>query len=212
MEFELNEYAEDLSRQDNALLDELERYTNTNMLQPRMLSGKVQGRFLSFISKLIAPNNILEIGTYSGYSTLCLAEGLQANGMLHSIDINDELKDVHDKFLNKSKDASKIRIHYGDAVQIIPTLSDIKWDLVFIDADKVNYIEYYKMLISKMNKGGVLIADNVLWSGKVLDPIEREEDRDTKSLHEFNHFVRNDMRVENFLLPVRDGLMIIRVK
>ncbi|MBX2984941.1 MAG: O-methyltransferase [Bacteroidia bacterium] len=207
----IEEYAENASTLNDLLLDELERYTQTNMLQPRMLSGKVQGRFLSFVSKLIQPIHVLEIGTYSGYSALCMAEGLTSNGMLHTIDINDELEDVHDKFIKKSRFSRQIHIHYGNALNIIPEISLSKWDLVFIDADKSNYLNYYKMVLPNMNRGGVLIADNVLWSGKVLDIKERENDRDTKSLHEFNQFVLNDNRVENFLLPFRDGLMIVRV-
>ncbi len=207
----IEEYAENASTLNDLLLDELERYTKTNMLQPRMLSGKVQGRFLSFVSKLIQPIHVLEIGTYSGYSALCMAEGLTSNGMLHTIDINDELEDVHDKFIKKSRFSRQIHIHYGNALNIIPEISLSKWDLVFIDADKSNYLNYYKMVLPNMNRGGVLIADNVLWSGKVLDIKERENDRDTKSLHEFNQFVLNDNRVENFLLPFRDGLMIVRV-
>ncbi|MCK9480757.1 MAG: O-methyltransferase [Bacteroidia bacterium] len=207
----IHEYAEECTNLENQLLDDLERYTQTNMLQSRMLSGKIQGRLLAFISKLRQPKHILEIGTFSGYSALCLAEGLESNGLLYTIDINDELADVHEKYILKSQYSKQINIQYGDALDLVPKIHS-KWDLVFIDADKMNYINYYNMVLPNMNKGGVIIADNVLWSGKVLDNMERLNDRDTKALHDFNVLVRNDSRVENFLLPVRDGLMILRVK
>jgi len=207
----IQDYADSHTQSGSELLDELFRHTQTQVLQPRMISSKIQGRFLSMISKIAKPTHILEIGTYTGYSALCLAEGLQDKGMLHTIDINDELRDVQELFIGKSDFASKITLHTGNALDLIPTLSGIEWDLVFIDADKDNYSNYYDMVLPLMKKGGIIIADNVLWSGKVTDPIERQNDLDTKSLHLFNEKILADKRVENILLPFRDGLMMARV-
>lgn len=206
----IEEYAESFSRPENKLLDELFHYTQTSVLKPRMISGKVQGRVLSMLSHLVKPQFILEIGTYTGFSALCLAEGLNDVGELHSIDINDELRAVQEQFIEKSDYAHKIYLHTGDAQHIIPKLN-YPWDIVFIDADKENYITYYEMVMPDMMKGGIIIADNVLWSGKVTDEKLRETDKQTKALHTFNKHVQNDPRVENFLLPFRDGLMIARV-
>ncbi len=202
-------YAEAHSSAESDLLAELNRDTNANVLIPRMLSGHLQGRILSMFSKLIMPRNILEIGTYTGYSALCMAEGLLEGGELHTIDINEELETRVLKYFNKSEYSNALKLHIGNALEIIPKL-DLEFDMVFIDADKENYLNYYKLLIDKLPQGAVIIADNVLWSGKVIDESQLVNDVETKALHEFNQFVKNDDRVENVLMPVRDGLMVIR--
>lgn len=207
----LLQYAEKHSSAETNVLQELNRHTHAQVMMPRMLSGHLQGRILSMISKMKQPQRILEIGTYTGYSALCLAEGLAENGRLHTIDVNDELETVSRQFIGKSAYADKIVQHFGDARVIIPGLQE-KFDLVFIDADKESYGLYYDMLIDKMESGGLIIADNVLWSGKVLDETALNKDKDTRALHLFNQHVQADERVENVLLPVRDGLMLIRKK
>jgi predicted O-methyltransferase YrrM len=173
-----------------------------------MLSGHLQGRILSMMSKMINPKYILEIGTYTGYSAICLAEGMQSDGKLITIDINEELSDMSQAYFAKAGFNKNIESHVGNALDIIPTLNH-SWDLVFIDADKVNYSNYYDLVINGLNHGGFIIADNVLWSGKVVEPI-MPNDKDTKELLEFNKKVNEDSRVENVLMPVRDGLMILR--
>ncbi|HNP18200.1 MAG TPA: O-methyltransferase [Fulvivirga sp.] len=202
------DYAEGYSQAESSVLKELNRETNAKVLQPRMLSGHLQGRVLSMFSKMISPKNILEIGTYTGYSAICLAEGLAANGQLYTIDINEELAEMANSYFKKAGFDTKITHLVGDALEIIPTL-DQQWDLVFIDADKANYCNYFDATIDRLNKGGFIIADNVLWSGKVLEKI-KSGDKDTAALVEFNDKVHNDNRVENLLLPIRDGLMILR--
>lgn len=195
---------------ESELLAELNRQTHLKILQPRMLSGPLQGRYLSFLSKLIRPKRILEIGTYTGYSALCLAEGLAPEGQLHSLEINDELESFILSYFNRSAYADQLNLHIGDALQTINTLEE-DWDFIFIDADKPRYLEYYQNLIPKLKSGAVILADNVLWSGKVLhEPDPRDES--TRALLEFNRYVQNDERVENLLLPLRDGLMCIRKK
>ncbi len=174
---------------------------------PRMLSGHHQGRFLAFISKLLRPQYILEIGTYTGYGTLCLAEGLRDDGVIHTIDYNEELADIQLRYFRRSAYADRIIRHTGDAREIIPGLTE-KFDLIFLDADKLNYPHYYDLLKSKVHPGSLLIADNVLWSGKVLD--EKFQDKDTAGLREFNRRVHRDPEVEHILLPLRDGLMMLR--
>ncbi len=174
-----------------------------------MLSGHFQGRILSIISKLINPQHILEIGTYTGYATLCLAEGLQQNGTLDTMDINEELYDFQRKYFDLSEWKDQIIQHLGDALDIIPTLNK-KFDLVFIDADKENYINYFNMIVPLMNKGGIILSDNVLWSGKVLEPI-KPNDKSTKILLDYNRLLKEDPRVETVLLPIRDGLTVSRV-
>ena len=174
-----------------------------------MLSGHFQGRVLSMLSKLIRPTSILEIGTYTGYATLCLCEGMQKNGIVHTIDIKEELVDFQRKYFNKSPWGSQIVQHLGEAVDIIPTL-ETKFDLVFIDADKENYLNYYELIVPKMNKGGIILSDNVLWSGKVVELL-KEGDLSTKILLEYNQRLKNDPRVETVLLPIRDGLTVSRV-
>lgn len=212
MEFideQIQAYAEAHTQQESETLAKLNRDTYANVLMPRMLSGHLQGRILSMFSKMIKPRNILEIGTYTGYSALCMVEGLQEGGKLHTIDKNEELETRIRKFVSEAGRADDIELHIGNALEIIPTL-DVEFDLVFIDADKENYLNYYKMLIDTLPSGAVIIADNVLWSGKVLDEKELEKDEETRVLHEFNSFVTEDDRVENVLFPVRDGLMVVR--
>ena len=206
---ELEDYIEQHSQKEPELLAALDKETYQKVLLPRMLSGHFQGRVLSILSKLIRPLTILEIGTYTGYSALCLCEGLQKNGMLHTIDIKEELVDFQRKYFDKSHWGKQIVQHLGEAVAIIPTL-DLKFDLVFIDADKENYIRYFEMILPRMNKGGIILSDNVLWSGKVLEPLQ-PNDLSTKTLLEYNQLLKNDPRVESVLLPIRDGLTVSRV-
>lgn len=206
---ELENYIEQHSEKEPELLAALNKETYQKVLLPRMLSGHFQGRVLSMLSKLIRPLNILEIGTYTGYSALCLCEGMQENGSLHTIDIKEELIDFQRKHFDKSPWGNQIVQHLGEALDIIPTL-DLKFDLVFIDADKENYINYFELIVPKMNKGGIILSDNVLWSGKVLEPLN-PKDISTKILLEYNLLLKNDPRVETVLLPIRDGLMVSRV-
>jgi caffeoyl-CoA O-methyltransferase len=206
---ELEDYIEQHSEKEPALLAALNKETYQKILLPRMLSGHFQGRVLSMLSKLIRPANILEIGTYTGYSALCLCEGIQENGQLHTIDIKEELVDFQRKHFDKSPWGEKIFQHLGEAVDIIPKL-DLKFDLVFIDADKENYLNYFKLIVPKMNKGGIILSDNVLWSGKVLEPLN-PKDFSTKTLLEYNQLLATDSRVETVLLPIRDGLTVSRV-
>ncbi len=208
---QLSSYAEEHSSPESDLLAELNRDTYANVLIPRMLSGHLQGRVLSMISKMLAPARILEIGTYTGYSALCLAEGLSKGGQLHTIDVNEELEDRIKAFFSQSDYADQIKLHIGNALEIIPEIQD-EIQLVFIDADKENYLNYYKLLIDRLPSGAVIIADNVLWSGKVVDNEELVKDEETRSLHEFNGYIQRDSRVENVLMPIRDGLMVIRKK
>jgi caffeoyl-CoA O-methyltransferase len=206
----IEEYARAHSEGESALLQELNRETYAKVLIPRMLSGHLQGRVLSMISKLIQPKNILEIGTYTGYSALCLAEGLLPDGELHTIDINEELESMILKYFNKSAHSKQLKPHIGNALEIIPTLNKT-WDLVFIDADKENYANYFDIVIDSLRPGGIIIADNVLWSGKVLKETEAK-DEETRALKVFNEKVFADERVESVLLPIRDGLMVLRKK
>ena len=192
------------------LLAQLNRETHLKILQPRMLSGALQGRYLAMISKLAKPKYILEIGTYTGYSALCLAEGLEEGGELHTLEINDELETMCRKYFAEAGKAEQIHLHIGDALD---TLQNLKrdWDLIFIDADKPRYLDYYKLPIPRLKSGAFILADNVLWSGKVIEELQ-PNDESTLALLEFNTFVQEDDRVENLLLPLRDGLMCIRVK
>lgn len=206
---ELEDYIEQHSQKEPELLAALNKETYQKVLLPRMLSGHFQGRVLSMLSKLIRPANILEIGTYTGYSALCLCEGMQENGTLHTIDIKEELMDFQRKYFDKSPWGNQIVQHLGEATDIIPTL-EVKFDLVFIDADKGNYINYFELIVPKMNKGGIILSDNVLWSGKVLEPLQ-PNDTSTKILLEYNELLKNDSRVETVLLPIRDGLTVSRV-
>ncbi|MBP6585785.1 MAG: O-methyltransferase [Flavobacterium sp.] len=206
---ELEDYIENHSQKEPELLAALNKETYQKILLPRMLSGHFQGRVLSMLSKLIRPKNILEIGTYTGYSALCLCEGMQENGILHTIDIKEELVDFQRKYFDKSPWGNQIIQHLGEAVDIIPTL-DVQFDLVFIDADKENYLNYFELIVPKMNKGGIILSDNVLWSGKVLEPLQ-PNDSSTKILLEYNELLKNDSRIETVLLPIRDGLTVSRV-
>jgi predicted O-methyltransferase YrrM len=196
---------------EDGMLQELTRTTHLHAMQARMLSGHIQGKFLEFVSRMISPSNILEIGTFTGYSAICLAKGLSANGILHTIDVDDELRYIAEDFINRSSVGDKIRLYTGDALKIIPQM-DMPFDLVFIDGDKREYSAYYKLVMEKVRKNSYIIADNVLWSGKVLDKNVKSNDKSTAELLAFNNLVQNDNRVENLLLPVRDGMMIIRVK
>ena len=206
---ELEDYIEHHSEKEPQHLAALNKETYQKILLPRMLSGHFQGRVLSMLAKLIRPVNILEIGTYTGYSALCLCEGMQENGQLHTIDIKEELIDFQRKHFDKSPWGNQIVQHLGEAIDIIPDLN-LKFDLVFIDADKENYINYFEMIVPKMNKGGIILSDNVLWSGKVLEPLQKN-DLSTKILLEYNQLLNNDPRVETVLLPIRDGLTVSRV-
>ncbi|WP_017733897.1 O-methyltransferase [Nafulsella turpanensis] len=209
MEFldkDLMDYVEQHSAPENALLQKINRDTHAHVLMPRMLSGHLQGRILATFSHMIRPAAILEIGTYTGYSALCMAEGLQPDGVLHTIDINEELEDKVRGFFAESAYSGNIHYHIGNALDIIPGLTQ-QWDLVFIDADKINYARYYQQVIDQLRPGGFIIADNVLWSGKVIG---EKTDKDTEALRGFNRMVHEDERVENVLFPVRDGLMVLR--
>ena len=206
----MDHYVTDNSEDEPELLQQLSRETHQKILQPRMLSGHYQGRLLSIISKLVKPLYILEIGTYTGYSALCLAEGLQKNGELHTIDVNEELVDFQRKYFDKSGFGNQIHQHLGDALDIIPQLT-AKFDIVFIDADKENYSNYFHLVIDKLNPGGIILSDNVLWSGKVIEPL-RKDDTSTEALIIYNKLLKDDDRVETVLLPIRDGLTLSRKK
>jgi caffeoyl-CoA O-methyltransferase len=213
MEFidpKLNIYAEEHTSSESDLLSKINRETNLEVLQPRMLSGHLQGRVLAMISQMINPSYVVEIGAYTGYSALCLAEGLKQDGKLISIEYNKELEDRILNYFNLSEHANLIDLKIGDALELLPTLEN-GIDLVFIDADKVNYLNYYNLVFDKLKPGGYIVADNVLWSGKVVEEVD-DQDEETEALIKFNDFIQNDSRVENVLLPVRDGLMLIRKK
>ena len=206
---ELEDYVAKHSQPEPALLAKLNKETHQKILQPRMLSGHFQGRVLSMISKLVRPLHILEIGTYTGYATLCLAEGLQEKGIIDTLDNNEELFDFQRSFFDVSLFGTQIKQHLGNALEIIPNLNKT-YDLVFIDADKENYSNYFNLIVPMMNKGGVILSDNVLWSGKILEEV-KSNDKSTKALLEFNKMVNEDPRVETVLLPIRDGLTVSRV-
>lgn len=213
MEFlpeKIEEYVENLTAEESELLAGLSRDTHLKILSPRMLSGHIQGRFLSMISHMLKPKYVLEIGTYTGYSALCLAEGLHPEGKIITIDRNEELETIIDQYLRKSTYADQIEVKFGYAAEIIPELDD-EIDLVFIDADKPNYSNYFDLVIDKVRPGGFILADNVLWSGKVVEPI-KPSDKSTVAIHAFNEKVHNDLRVENVLIPIRDGIMALRKK
>ena len=206
----IDQYVVSHSQQEPKVLQELSKETWQKVLNPRMLSGAFQGRILSMISKLIQPKNVLEIGTYTGYSAICIAEGLVDKGVIHTLDKNEELEDLQNKYFEKSGYRNEIKQHFGNALEIIPTLKE-KFDLVFIDADKSNYPKYFDLIIDKMNSGGIILSDNVLWSGKVVEELD-PKDKDTKALLSYNKLLNSDERVETVLLPIRDGLTISRVK
>lgn len=207
---EIEDYAAAHTSNEELVLKELARETEAKVLRPRMLSGLLQGKLLMLISHMIKPKYILEIGTYTGYSAICLAQGLVHGGLLHTIDHNEELEDFAKLYFKKANLEKKIKMHIGEALEVIPTIED-PLDLVFIDADKENYIYYYKQVIDKLNPGGFILVDNVLWSGKVLQKPEKN-DFETIQMIQFNELIQNDDRVENLLLPFRDGLSIIRKK
>lgn len=193
--------------EEGELLSALCRDANVNLLRPRMLSGHLQGRILKMFCRMLAPRRILEIGTYTGYATLCMAEGLPNEGLIHTLEINDEMEDFIRKYLSRSPDKEKIRVHFGDAMDIIPTL-DETFDLVFIDADKRLYSNYYDLVFPKVRQGGLILADNTLWDGKVLEK-PASSDKQTIGILEFNKKIKNDPRVEKVILPLRDGLTMI---
>lgn len=203
---DIQQYAEKHTSEESALLKKINRDTQAQVLMPRMLSGHLQGRVLSMISCMIQPQIVLEIGTFTGYSALCMAEGLKENGKVITIDINEELHDRVNGYLKESSLQHRIDYRIGDASTIIPQIKE-KFDLVFIDADKENYAHYFDLVIDRVNLNGFILADNVLWSGKVL---QARPDKDTRAIIDFNEKVHRDNRVENVLLPIRDGIMLIR--
>ncbi len=205
----ISKYTEEHTSEPSDILQKVERETYLKSIYPRMISGKIQGRFLSMISKMVKPKNILEIGTFTGYSTICLTEGLQKGGQLHTIEINEELKERNDEIFKEAGIGQLIHAHFGNALDIIPKLG-IRFDLVFIDADKINYSKYFNLVLDVLNTGGFILVDNVLWSGKVLNRSEDKIDKDTKAVIEFNELVQNDSRVENVMIPLRDGLTLIQ--
>ena len=207
---ELLDYVTKNSHDEPDILKELTRETYQKVLLPRMLSGALQGRFLSMISKLTSPKRVLEIGTYTGYATLCLAEGLIKGGSIDTVDKNEELFDFQRKYFDRSGYGSQIKQHLGNAIDIIPALKP-GYDLVFLDADKTNYLSYFELVLPKMNSGGVILSDNVLWSGKVIKQAD-PKDNDTQVLQEFNRLLASDPRIESILLPLRDGLTMSRVR
>jgi len=206
----IDDYVVKHTQEEPQILSELTRETWQKVLNPRMLSGAFQGRVLSMLSKLIQPKNVLEIGTYTGYSALCIAEGIHPKGIIHTIDKNEELFSLQQKYFVKAGLKDQIHQYVGNAIEIIPTIKE-KFDLVFIDADKSNYINYFHLIIDKMNSGGIILSDNVLWSGKVVEELN-PKDIDTKVLLEYNALLNSDERLETVLLPIRDGLTISRVK
>jgi predicted O-methyltransferase YrrM len=205
----ISKYVEEHTTDPSDILVKIERETYLRSLYPRMISGKVQGRFLSMISRMVRPKSILEIGTFTGYSTICLAEGLAKNGVLHTIEINEELKEQNEINLNIAGLSDNVRCHFGNALDIIPKLG-ISFDLAFIDADKINYPKYYSLVFDVMKSGGFILADNVLWSGKVLETSRQDMDKDTAAVAAFNDIIQDDNRVENVMIPLRDGMTLIR--
>lgn len=209
MDLELEAYIAGHSEKEPAILAELDRMTHLHVMRPRMLSGNLQGQFLKMLCGMIQARRVLEIGTYTGYAAIAMAMGMPAGGMVHTIDINDELEDIVRDFVHRSGVEERIRFHVGDACEVIPRLEEI-FDLVFIDADKRQYLDYYRLVFDRVRPGGMIVADDVLWDGKVVDA--RSRDAQTRGILEFNDFVQSDPRVENILLPVRHGLMLIRKK
>lgn len=205
----LENYIQNHSEDEPALLQELTRETHLKVIQPRMITGHFQGRVLSMLSKLIQPNRILEIGTYTGYSAICLAEGLTNEGLLHTIDINEELSEMQREFFDRSEFGDKIIQHTGDALKIIPELDQV-FDLVFIDAEKKMYDAYFEAVIEKTRPGSIILTDNVLWSGKVVEQLDKK-DMVTRNLLAYNKKLKNDPRVETVVLSIRDGLTLCRV-
>jgi caffeoyl-CoA O-methyltransferase len=205
----LDDYVVSHSEEEPQVLKELSRETWLKTTNPRMIAGHLQGRALSMLSNMMTPKNVLEIGTFTGYSAICIAEGLDNNGMIHTIDINEELETMASKYFEKAGFRNNITQHIGHALDIIPTISIEEYDLVFIDADKTNYLNYYNLVFDKVKKGGYIIADNVLWNGKVIEE-KAKQSPDTKTILEYNNTIQNDKRVQNVLFPIRDGLQIAR--
>ena len=212
----LERYVHDLSSPEEELLHELDRQTHLRVVQPRMLSGHIQGRLLEMLVRMLRPRRVLEIGTFTGYSALCMAAGLEGEAELHTVEVEDELEELAQSFFDRSAHGSRIRLHIGSALDIAPALGGV-FDLVFIDGDKREYPDYYRMLMGDggskvlVHSGSILIADNILWSGKIVEPVAHN-DRHTQALLEFNRMIREDERVENVIVPIRDGLNLIRVK
>ncbi|MCQ2369108.1 MAG: O-methyltransferase [Paludibacteraceae bacterium] len=206
----IEDYILEHSQPESELLAKLDRDANVRLLHPRMVSGHIQGRLLSTISWMISPRRILEIGTYVGYSAMCLAEGLADNGKIITLDIDDEIEDMAREYIAQSPYAEKIDFRIGDAVKLIPDIDEV-FDLVFIDGNKRDYIEYFECVLPKVRKGGFILADNTLWAGKVTETPENN-DYQTKGLIAFNDFIAKDERVDRFILPLRDGLTIMRVR
>ena len=206
---ELEKYIINHTSEEEDILKELNRATYSKMMHPRMLSGHLQGKVLKMITQMINPENALELGTYTGYSAISIALGLSENSKIYTIDIDDEIEDFASKYIEKSGLKNKIEFIVGDALELIPTL-DKEFQMVFIDAEKNEYLQYYNAIFDKVSSGGYIIADNVLWSGKVIEKNIKSNDHFTKGIIEFNKFIQNDNRVENVLFPIRDGLMVIR--
>lgn len=206
---EIDDYAESHTTPESPELYQLNRWVHLNMAQPRMISGAFQGRLLEMFSYMVHPRRVIEVGSYVGYSTICLARGLAPDGLLHAVEVNDEFEEIILHNLDEAGVAEKVKLHIGDALEVIPQIDEC-YDLAFIDADKVNTPQYYSLLLPRMNKGGFIMIDNILWSGKVLFP-QSAGDKETLVLKEFNDQVQADPRVENILLPIRDGLMVCRV-
>lgn len=207
---DLQHYAEAHSQAEPPLLAALSRETHLRVLQPRMLSGHLQGRLLSLLSKLLSPSYIVEIGTFTGYATLCLAEGLPPEGVLHTIEANEEYQPIQDKYFQQSPYHSQIVQHFAPALEVLPSLPD-GIEMVFIDADKKNYLNYLEAILPKMRPGGIILSDNVLWSGKVVEAV-KDNDKHTQILMEYNQRLATDPRLETVLLPIRDGISLARVK
>jgi len=206
----IEKYIDDHTSEAGKLLKKIERETYLKSIYPRMLSGNVQGKFLSLISKMISPKYILEIGTFTGYSAICLSEGLADGGQLHTIEINEELKKQNQSYFNEVNLEDKITAHFGDALNVIPQIG-IQFDLIFIDADKINYCKYFELSMNNLRSGGFILADNVLWGGKVLlENTSKKIDKDTEAIKTFNKMVQQDERVENVMIPLRDGMTLIQ--
>lgn len=203
---DIDRYSEEHTSPETDMMAQLNRWTHVKMARPRMLSGAYQGKLLEILSAMVQPSNVLEIGAYVGYSAICLAKGLQLNGKLHTIEVDEELEDIILKAVGDAGLSDKIELHIGNALEILPTLNQM-FDLVFIDADKINYKNYYDMVIPMVRQGGIVVLDNILWSGKVVYP-QPKGDKETAVLKELNDYIQSDPRVENILLPIRDGLMI----
>lgn len=205
---EIEAYIQAHTTAEDEVLKALNRQTHADILMPQMLSGQVQGTFLKMITQIFQPKRLLEIGTFTGYTAICFAQAMPEDGLVHTIDINEELENIIQKYIKSAGVEKKIILHIGNAIKIIPTLEE-EFDMVFIDADKINYSNYYQLVMDKLRSGGIILADNVLWSGKIIDKIK---DKDTKALDDFNKLVQNDVRVDNVLISIRDGIMMIRKK